>query len=256
MAKREKVKISGIYAITNVQTGEVYIGGSRSIKARFSAHLSALRNKTSLASQPLLLSILDKRGRPNLDLLKFQVLEECRPALLNERESYWTNHYFQNGKIFNKIWSYTDPLTGITTGGAVVKPKRYRGTDRNKARDVRRDQMGRQPRGRAGLVCEVHQMTPHQFAGLPAGQQNFLIKQIDEQLPNLTDRQRQIIELFYGNVYLTQIQISDALQLGQPTIIMSLLGSYVYRQDGTRTRHGGAIHRIKGLLGIPDEDRK
>lgn len=83
-----KGKVCGIYKITNLTTGQAYIGQSVDIKERFRQHI-----KTSLAYGPAtnkLYQAMQKSGQHNF---MFEVLEEVPRAQLNERETYWIEFY-------------------------------------------------------------------------------------------------------------------------------------------------------------------
>lgn len=83
-----KGKVCGIYKITNLITGQAYIGQSVDIKERFRQHI-----KTSLAYGPAtnkLYQAMQKSGQHNF---MFEVLEEVPRAQLNERETYWIEFY-------------------------------------------------------------------------------------------------------------------------------------------------------------------
>lgn len=81
-------KTCGIYKITDLITGQAYIGQSVDIKERFRQHI-----KTSLAYGPAtnkLYQTMQKSGQHNFI---FEVLEEVPRASLNERETYWIDFY-------------------------------------------------------------------------------------------------------------------------------------------------------------------
>lgn len=83
-----KNKVCGIYKITDLTTGQAYIGQSVDIKERFRQHI-----KTSLAYGPAtnkLYQAMQKSGQNNFS---FEVLEEVPRMQLNERETYWINFY-------------------------------------------------------------------------------------------------------------------------------------------------------------------
>ena len=81
----------GIYKITNQINNKVYVGQSSCIERRWAEHLYYSENE-----QTLLQRAFKKYGITNF---KFEVLEECEPQNLNEREIYWINFYnsFENG---------------------------------------------------------------------------------------------------------------------------------------------------------------
>ena len=81
-------KTCGIYKITDLTTGQAYIGQSVDIKERFRQHI-----KASLAYGPAtnkLYQTMQKSGQHNFI---FEVLEEVPRASLNERETYWIDFY-------------------------------------------------------------------------------------------------------------------------------------------------------------------
>lgn len=83
-----KSKICGIYKITDLMTGQAYIGQSVDVKERFRQHI-----KTSLAYGPAtnkLYQTMQKSGQYNFI---FEILEEVPRVSLNERETYWINFY-------------------------------------------------------------------------------------------------------------------------------------------------------------------
>lgn len=83
-----KSKVCGIYKITDLTTGQAYIGQSVDIKERFRQHI-----KTSLAYGPVtnkLYQAMQKSGQYNFI---FEILEEVPRDQLNERETYWIEFY-------------------------------------------------------------------------------------------------------------------------------------------------------------------
>ena len=81
--------MTGIYLITNLLTGEKYVGQSTHIEQRWEEH--RFLNKPSLIHK-----MIEQYG---IDNFKFEVIEECPVDALNEREIYWIKYYnsFENG---------------------------------------------------------------------------------------------------------------------------------------------------------------
>ena len=79
----------GIYKITS-QSGRIYIGQSKNINQRFD-YYKRLKCRTQIRVYRSLL----KYGIENHT---FDVIEECSPNLLNERERYWQDFYDVLGK--------------------------------------------------------------------------------------------------------------------------------------------------------------
>lgn len=74
----------GIYKITNPK-GKVYIGQSININRRLTAHRNRHTDKCILVYNSI-----TKYGAENHT---FEVIEECKPEELNDRELYWTKYY-------------------------------------------------------------------------------------------------------------------------------------------------------------------
>ncbi len=82
-------KPSGIYIITYIPTGEIYIGKSVDISNRWQEHVKSAFDLGSIAHSSLHVKMAEK-GVWNFT---FQVLEEVSKDKLGEREKYWINLY-------------------------------------------------------------------------------------------------------------------------------------------------------------------
>ena len=75
----------GIYKITNLQTGECYIGRSIHVEERWKEHFckgyGAIHSKRFQDA-------IDQYGK---DGFSFRLIEECDPEVLDERERFWIN---------------------------------------------------------------------------------------------------------------------------------------------------------------------
>lgn len=80
---------SGIYKITRLKTGEVYIGKSTDIKARWQQHIKTANNCGTIAHSTLH-TTMEKDGISNFT---FELLEVVPKDKLTEREKYWINFY-------------------------------------------------------------------------------------------------------------------------------------------------------------------
>lgn len=76
----------GIYKITNSLNGKSYIGQSVDIKTRWSSHKSRSLATTEHHDNMPIHSAMAKYG---IDNFTFEVLEECLPSELDEKEKYW-----------------------------------------------------------------------------------------------------------------------------------------------------------------------
>lgn len=79
-------KICGVYKITNMVNGKIYVGSSKDIKTRWSQHKKKLNSETHGNSH--LQSAWILYGR---DSFVFEVLEECSVEKQFEREQYYLN---------------------------------------------------------------------------------------------------------------------------------------------------------------------
>lgn len=79
-----EMNISGIYKITNTITGDFYIGSSKDVKHRWSAHKCPSVWKRC-SNNPMYLD-MQKYG---LDIFSFEILEEVEIASLKEKEQWF-----------------------------------------------------------------------------------------------------------------------------------------------------------------------
>ncbi|NBQ68974.1 MAG: hypothetical protein EBU46_09145 [Nitrosomonadaceae bacterium] len=84
-----KHKVPGIYLITNLVTGQCYVGSSTAVHDRLALHKTLLRKGTGHHNKHLQ-SSFTKYGE---DAFTFELLERCPARLLEEREKYWISAY-------------------------------------------------------------------------------------------------------------------------------------------------------------------
>ena len=84
------MKKSGIYKITS-PSNRIYIGQSSDLKERFRRYKHLHRSK-------LLTKLYRSFLKYGIENHKFEIIEECLPELLNERERYWQDYYNVNSK--------------------------------------------------------------------------------------------------------------------------------------------------------------
>ena len=80
---------SGIYKITRLKTGEIYIGKSTDVKKRWTEHAKTAYGVGSIAHS-ILHTTIKKDGIENFT---FELLEEVPKDKLTEREKYWITFY-------------------------------------------------------------------------------------------------------------------------------------------------------------------
>lgn len=80
---------SGIYKITRLKTGQVYIGKSTDVKKRWTEHCKTTYNVGTIAHS-ILHTTMKKDG---IDGFTFELLEKVSKDQLTEREKYWIEFY-------------------------------------------------------------------------------------------------------------------------------------------------------------------
>lgn len=100
--------LSGIYKISNVITGDCYIGKAKDVFVRIGQHKSLLKsNKHKYKNGDL--SILQKAwNKYGEDSFKFETIETCSIEDLNDREIYWINYYQCNCSKTRHGYNVTD----------------------------------------------------------------------------------------------------------------------------------------------------
>jgi len=80
---------TGIYKITNVDSGKVYIGQSVNVRNRWLQHIKRGIG-AEIATNATLYLDMDKSCIWNFT---FELIEDCDALLLNEREAFWIDFY-------------------------------------------------------------------------------------------------------------------------------------------------------------------
>lgn len=91
-------KISGIYKITNITTGEAYIGRSVDIGNRWKEHILSSLSIGTIAHTAFH-NILKNIGIENFT---WEILEKADKTKLNEKEKYWIDYYETNKVGYNE----------------------------------------------------------------------------------------------------------------------------------------------------------
>ena len=79
----------GIYKITRLKTGEMYVGKSTNVHDRWIQHLKTAMHCGTIAHS-ILHTTMEKDG---VDNFTFELLEEVPKDKLTEREKFWINYY-------------------------------------------------------------------------------------------------------------------------------------------------------------------
>ena len=96
----------GIYKITNQINGKIYIGQSMNISRRWRSHRTDYQ-----VQDGYLYTAMRKYGIENFN---FEIIDECLPEELNDREIKWIDHYKSN----NREYGYN-----LTAGGDNVSER-------------------------------------------------------------------------------------------------------------------------------------
>lgn len=99
LRKRVAIESSGIYKITRIKTGEIYIGQARNVSTRFAEHCKAALGVGTLASSQLHRA-MQNDGCENF---LFELLEATPVDKLKERESYYIDFYDSKNYGLNTI---------------------------------------------------------------------------------------------------------------------------------------------------------
>lgn len=118
----------GIYKITNLINGHMYIGMSKDIEKRFSDHKTkAIHSKRKDDLDKVLYKAIRKYGAENFS---FEIIEECDENLLKEREIYWIKYYntYEDRQHYNEtpggdIPGYNTVHIGEEHGMAILTEK-------------------------------------------------------------------------------------------------------------------------------------
>lgn len=94
-----KDKVSGIYKITRIKTGEIYIGQAVDVSDRWASHVKTALGVGTLASSQLH-RVMNLDGCENF---LFELLEETPKDKLKERESYYIDFYDSKKYGLNSI---------------------------------------------------------------------------------------------------------------------------------------------------------
>ena len=99
LRKRVAVEGPGVYKITRIKTGEVYIGQAVNVSDRWSSHVKSALGVGTLASSQLH-RVMNSDGCENF---YFELLEEVPKDKLRERESYYIDFYDSKNYGLNTV---------------------------------------------------------------------------------------------------------------------------------------------------------
>lgn len=93
-----KTDVCGIYKITNQETGECYIGQAVDVRRRWMDHCKAGLGIDSPRDNQLYMAMQEY----GLDSFSFELLLECEPNQLNEKEKYFIQLYNSDAIGYNR----------------------------------------------------------------------------------------------------------------------------------------------------------
>ena len=99
LRKRVAIEGSGIYKITRIKTGEIYIGQAVNVSTRWADHVKTALGVGTLASSQLH-RVMSEDGCENFT---FELLEETPKEKLKERESYYIDFYDSKNYGLNSV---------------------------------------------------------------------------------------------------------------------------------------------------------
>ena len=108
---RLKYRKTGIYTVTNLIDGKMYVGYATNFTDRKSQHFKALEKGKHRNSY--LQNAYNKYGKDNF---KFEILEQCQDKFLTALEHYWCNLLNTHNKDFGYNILPTNPNTGVGIG--------------------------------------------------------------------------------------------------------------------------------------------
>lgn len=110
---------SGIYCITHVETGNLYVGSAVKFRRRFNEHRLDLRNKKH--GNPRLQNIFNKYG---LESLLFSILEVVEDQTkLREREQFWLDTLQPKLNIVSNSNGFSDKVRRKITASLAHKQR-------------------------------------------------------------------------------------------------------------------------------------
>ena len=112
-----KEKICGIYKITNLINGKIYIGQALDIYRRWGKHKGNAFNKNSREYDYPIYRAIRKYGLENFS---FEIIEECSVEELDEKEIYYIKKY-NSCTLWKNSHGYNQTIGGNGTKGVTPK---------------------------------------------------------------------------------------------------------------------------------------
>ena len=242
-------KISGIYAIRNKINGLIYIGQSRDIHKRFTAHLASLRNNH--AHNPHLQHSWNKYGESNFD---FDIIERCPVTDLDEREKYWISYYDSTTNGYNIL------AGGNSHAGYHLSDEtKQKISCKNKGRVKTPEQIEK-----AKQTRKLHNIPAHNIIDivcLNTGEVFHGAKAIHEKYPDISSSQVYDniskhtygckTKLGYKMVFVRKSEY-DLLSDGQIADMIDIANNHARHKQVSQEAHNRAGNKIKGIPRAPD----
>ena len=133
-AERHDHAATGVYAISGVVEGGVYIGASTNLDRRQREHFSALENDRHY--NPKLQAAYRRQGKNNFIFVVIQTTEDPLDLCRYEQENI--NHYGRNGELYNLVLAV--PKRPHPNGYKLSEETRERQSRAQRGRKVRIEQ--------------------------------------------------------------------------------------------------------------------
>lgn len=115
------LKITGVYKLTNITNGKIYIGKSLDIAGRMRFHIRDSKRVKDKRGQNPLYDAMRENGHENF---KLEILEICEPQLLDSRERYYIEHYdATNSEVGYNLTKYAYPFKDPRIKSEAHSPK-------------------------------------------------------------------------------------------------------------------------------------
>lgn len=160
---------SGIYRITCLENGKIYIGSAVNLNKRWRMHQWGLNN--SKHANPHLQSAWDKYGSTSFE---FEIIEMCDVSELPMREQYWINELqpFDRTIGFNIALDTQAPMRGRK---ASTETKEKLSALRKGTNHLKGYRQTEEHKAKRGIAQRGKKMSPEAIAKTVAGKEKLFI---------------------------------------------------------------------------------
>jgi group I intron endonuclease len=195
---------SGIYRITNLISGKIYIGCASNIRTRINGHLYSLR-KSNHSNQYLQKAWI-KYGEESFI---FEIIEKCNINLLHAKEHYWVIKYNCLDKNIGYNLKPTDP-EGHSIHSEETKEK------------LRIANKGKKP----SILC-IQKLKERKLSSEHKDILRKSRENIDFKKLHRSRRGKQVIDTATGIVYSSLAEVCELLNITKSSMSRKLLGKRI-----------------------------